>query len=620
MHWYRAASSGSIASVRPDFTIRLGWHLWLVSSIAFSVSRLTRQGGIMLAGCALVGFVGGLSAQSAVNVTQHHNHLNRDGLYIDPAFTYAAASNLTRDLSFNGAVSGNVAAQPLYIEGGPTGRAMVIVATESNNVYALDAANGTVVWQDNVGAPITSAQYPHNPVATSDFFYTNVGITGTPVVDLPSRALLFDAMTTPDNGVTAKHLIFSLNVDTGATNTGWPVDVNATAAYAGKVFTSGTQHQQGALAVLGGIVYVPYGSFLDQGAYYGWLVGVPLNNPSQVTAWATAAQGGGIWAVNGVSSDGTNLFVATGNTSGTSVWGGGEAVIRFQPGPIFSGLTNDYWAPTNWLTLDQQDIDVGSSGALIVDVPGASPSNIVVVLGKGSAYLLDRSNLGGISASLSPPLSLDCVGAPVSYRTSQGTYIVERQDDQRSFNPNDYLVGFRIVVAGPPILSYGAVWLNARGTSVAFGSPFVTSSDGTNNVTVWGIEYALGDQLIGFNGDTGTSVCRGVNAPGVEHMNTAIAARGRIYVAADNQVYAFSVPVPPIDLTNLTVLPSGAVQFAFTNTPGLSFTAFATTDVSQPFTIWTRLGPVTEVSLGQFQFTDALVPGSQQRFYRIRSP
>ena len=29
----------------------------------------------------------GLPVQGAVNVTQHHNHLSRDGLYIDPAFT-----------------------------------------------------------------------------------------------------------------------------------------------------------------------------------------------------------------------------------------------------------------------------------------------------------------------------------------------------------------------------------------------------------------------------------------------------------------------------------------------------------------------------------------------------
>ncbi len=55
--------------------------------------------------------------------------------------------------------------------------------------------------------------------------------------------------------------------------------------------------------------------------YHGWLVGVPINNPASVTAWAagplaaTTYGGGSIWGVGGVASDGTNLFVTTGNTA-----------------------------------------------------------------------------------------------------------------------------------------------------------------------------------------------------------------------------------------------------------------------------------------------------------------
>ena len=99
---------------------------------------------------------------------------------------------------------------------------MIIAVTESNNVYALDAADGSVIWQRNVGPPVPLAKLPCGDIDP-------LGITGTPVVDLPSRTLLFDAMTTPDNGTTVKHLIYSMNVDTGTTNSGWPVDVNATA-------------------------------------------------------------------------------------------------------------------------------------------------------------------------------------------------------------------------------------------------------------------------------------------------------------------------------------------------------------------------------------------------------
>src|SRR6266850_6304502 len=113
---------------------------------------ITLTSSLILAG--LWGALFPINAQVAV--TQEHNNLFRDGLYIDSAFTPSAAATVTRDLNFNGTISGNVYAQPLYVENGPGGAAMVIVATESNNVYALNAITGTVIWQRNVGTPVSS--------------------------------------------------------------------------------------------------------------------------------------------------------------------------------------------------------------------------------------------------------------------------------------------------------------------------------------------------------------------------------------------------------------------------------------------------------------------------------
>src|SRR6476660_3165319 len=126
-----------------------------------------------------------LSANAQVNVTQEHNNVSRDGLFIDAAFTPSAAANLTRDLNFDGTIAGNVYAQPLYIEGGPNGP-MVIAVTESNNVYALNATTGTVIWsRTDIGPPV-----PTTPCGG----FNPTGITGTPVVDLGSRSLFFDAV------------------------------------------------------------------------------------------------------------------------------------------------------------------------------------------------------------------------------------------------------------------------------------------------------------------------------------------------------------------------------------------------------------------------------------------
>src|SRR5262249_6847991 len=107
---------------------------------------------------------------------------------------------------------------------------------------------------------------------------------------------------------------------------------------------------------------------------------------------------------------------------------------------------------------------------------------------------------------------------------------------------------------------------------------------------------------------------------GTRRFNTGIAARGRIYLANDSKVYAFTLPVAPIILTNLVLGPAGLFQFGFTNIPGLSFTAVCATYVSLPFTNWSRFGAVTEVSPGQFQFSDPNGATNEQRFYRVTSP
>ena len=197
-----------------------------------------------------------------------------------------------------------------------------------------------------------------------------------------------------------------------------------------------------------------------------------------MTAWATGWFGGGMWATGGIASDGNNPFVATGNTftNPGDQWSGGESVIRFQPGPVFTGNTTDYWAPTNWQSLDQSDTDLGGSGPLLVNVPGATPSSLAVALGKdGNAYLLDRGNLGGIA----PPVASSHVDnnviiqAAASYRTNQGTYV--------AFRANSSAVSaFRINAGNPPTIT--EIWSM---TQSGCGSPFVTSTDGTNNMVVW---------------------------------------------------------------------------------------------------------------------------------------
>jgi hypothetical protein len=64
----------------------------------------------------------------------------------------------------------------------------------------------------------------------------------------------------------------------------------------------------------------------------------------------------------------------------------------------------------------------------------------------------------------------------------------------------------------------------------------------------------------------------------------------------------------------------GVFQLAFTNAPGATFTAIASTNLLLPLANWTVLGEVAEIAPGQFQFVDPQATNYGQRFYRVHSP
>jgi N-acetylneuraminic acid mutarotase len=78
------------------------------------------------------------------------------------------------------------------------------------------------------------------------------------------------------------------------------------------------------------------------------------------------------------------------------------------------------------------------------------------------------------------------------------------------------------------------------------------------------------------------------------------------------------VPIDPIML-NILPAPAGQFRLSFTNTAGFQFGVLTTTNIFHPIENWTALGNVTEISPGQFQFTDPQATNSPQRFYRVRA-
>ncbi|GAC1574989.1 MAG: hypothetical protein NVS3B20_06600 [Polyangiales bacterium] len=469
------------------------------------------------------------------SVLQHHKSATRDGLYVDSVLTKATASMIKRQATFNALTKGPVYAQPLYLEG-EGGNDAVIAVTEQNTVYAFDATTGSVVWQKSMGTPVPLSELPCGNIDP-------LGITGTPVIDAASRTIFLDAMT--KSGGAKKHLIFALSVDDGSVRKGWPIDVSASVKTSGGVaFDSSVQNQRGALLIVSGMLYVPYGGhYGDCGKYYGWVVGVPLTNPTAPVAWATRARGAGIWAPSGLASDGTSIFAATGNGFGSSSWNDGEAIIKLGAGATFTATTSDYFSPTDWKSLDSTDSDLGGTGPLLVTVPGATPSKLAVALGKnGKAYLIDRANLGGVGEALNNKrVSGDqIINAPAAYTTATGTYVVFRGNGIGCpAGQSGNLTAFKITATAPPTIN--VAWCADQH---GLGSPIVTTGAGGTEGVVWSVGAEGDNRLRAFDADTGVVLFKGGGASDsmglVRRFQTPIVSKGRIFVAADDQVHSFT--------------------------------------------------------------------------------
>ena len=473
----------------------------------------------------------------AQSVLTYHGSANRSGNFIVPALTSERARNIHLDRSFRPTISGHLYAQPLYWRPPGSASGQLVVATEDNHVHAIDAGSGREIWVRTLGRPVSLSTLECGNIDP-------LGITGTPVIDEATQAIYVAAMV--EDAAGPHHRVFALSLKDGTPLPGWPVDVAEALAARGQRFNARDQNQRGALAILDGRVYVPYGGhYGDCGDYHGWVVGIGVKNPRDIVSWSTRGRGGGIWAPGGIASDGRSLFVATGNTIDVSTWSDGEAVFRLGPDLRRRDQPEDFFAPSDWRTLDSRDADLGGTNPLPLDVPSAGgTAALIVALGKDArAYLLDRNRLGGIGGSLASEVvaTRPIRTAPATFPAGEGVYVAfqglgARCPDSR--RPGALTV-LQIRAGSPPTLVTG--WCGAlRGE----GSPIVTTTDGHANPIVWILGAEGDDRLHGYRGDTGEALFDGGGPgdamTGLRHFQDLLAAGGRLYVGADGRLYAFA--------------------------------------------------------------------------------
>ncbi|HEX4403906.1 MAG TPA: choice-of-anchor D domain-containing protein [Polyangia bacterium] len=305
---------------------------------------------------------------------------------------------------FDTAVDGRIYAQPLYANG------ILLVVTETNRIYGLDAVTGAVNWTRQVATPWQSSD-----IGCGSGDASNTGITGTPAIDPTTQTAYFFSKTYV-NGQTGPALwaAHAVDLSTGAERANFPVTIAGSADNdASQIFNPTQQLQRPGLLLLNGVVYAAFGSHCDFAPYAGWIVGV--STTGVITArWTTEAgasktAGAGIWmSGGGLVSDGDGQIVfASGNDGSlatTPIVGHqppaslGEAVIRLNVQADGTLAATDFFSPVDTPVLNQNDADLGAGApmALPATFGTAAHPKLLAVGGKqGYLYLFDGSDLGG---------------------------------------------------------------------------------------------------------------------------------------------------------------------------------------------------------------------------------
>jgi len=271
--------------------------------------------------------------------------------------------------AWRAALDGAVYAEPLVVGG------HVIVATEGDSLYSLDAATGKVLWHTNVGTPVQLATLPCGDI-------NPLGITGTPVYD-PATGLIFAAAEISGPG----HILVGVDAVSGQVRVRRLIDVNG--------MEPKTHQQRAALVLANGMVYVSYGGLAgDCGNYHGMVVALHTDGTGDLLFYQVPTpREGGIWAPSGpaVDSDG-KVYVAVGNGSTTSGdWDHTDSVLRLSS----TLKLEDGFAPTQWQADNNSDADLGSMG------PTLLPNGLIFIEGKsGVGYVLHANKLGGVGGQI----------------------------------------------------------------------------------------------------------------------------------------------------------------------------------------------------------------------------
>jgi outer membrane protein assembly factor BamB len=268
-------------------------------------------------------------------------------------------------------LGGAVYGEPLVVHG------LLVVATESDQVWGLDPATGRKKWKVTLGEPQPLSGLPCGDIDPLD-------ITGTPAYDARTDTVFVVAETRGGH-----HVLWAIAPGNGHRK--WHVNLDLVEDRNRKA-----EQERSAVLVTGGRVIVTFGGLAgDCDNYVGYVTSTPASGTGRTHLYAVPTEReAGMWSPAGpVEGANGHVYVATGNGAEVShAWDKSDSVTELTPKRL---KVVSIFAPSTWPEDNAQDLDLGSSSP--VSVP--SLHRIVIAGKRGVVYLLPE-HFKGVGSEL----------------------------------------------------------------------------------------------------------------------------------------------------------------------------------------------------------------------------
>ena len=304
------------------------------------------------------------AATSLANWPTYHRTNDRSG-HVARAPRGPLRQGWTRTLA------GSVHGEPLVL-----GR-ILVVATNRNVVYGLDARTGAPRWRRQLGAPQPQSGLPCGNIDP-------LGVISTPAYS--GRTGLVYVAAETRGGI---HRLWALVPRTGAVRWHRGLDTQRNRNRL-------AEQQRSALSVVNDRVVTTFGGLAgDCDNYVGYATSVPANGRGATTSYAVpTAREAGMWSpAGGVQGTNGNLYVASGNGAELrGAWDRSDSVTELEPRTM---RPVSIFAPSTWKDDNVRDLDLGSSSPAVV-----RGVDRMVIAGKPGVVYLLRPRLGGIGSQV----------------------------------------------------------------------------------------------------------------------------------------------------------------------------------------------------------------------------